>query len=670
MNSPAGLSLFYNPLDMISTALDFGEWQYGEVDASNQMLTTMGQIRGMIPFVWNPAVELALWGVGAFGNTGYASMPQNMLGLDRLTKMGADILNLALYNGMLPEGMGRDQFGNPRPFSPRPTTDIAARIASFFGIEVGNPGGSSQTSLEGALYDVLLEQNPALINDPQQLLALVNEMHEKARTGEAPEEYIEAQRREFMRGVAGPDLPGVPEPLREIFGAVARFVSPVRISSQNTTKLLITNPDVANIVGGESLVKQVIDAGGSEYDGKDIKSGIFDTPAARALEVAANEYYQGGNPELAEAVSVWRNIVSDAPEDVVLGSVTFTSEDILALSERARYDLADEWIESQGWDDAAVDAFNTKQQEILSLNPDLAGYNEYKRYVEDEYPGGVREFVDEAMLTSPSFAQFMNGLTYPKGSPDWYQSAVYADAYLAINGQRGSHYDPLTMPERGTIPGMAYGTNFSVKAQAEQEIRAMEQNGFDEYEGDIQKDIDLIYNAQTWLDQNYPGVKAGAWLDKDVYAAMKAAGVAAPKPEDASVAYEYLEWLPANATGPDTSLRNFLEERSSGSDETRGFEKATDVTDDMLAEQAGYELVHTDPTARNTSSNGTGIKATPKEPLGLRSGPSTGNPIINGFVYDASMPSATVIHQQDGWAQISVLGVTGWVPEAYLQAVP
>jgi hypothetical protein len=671
MNSPAGVAMWMNPLDMIGTALIHAEWQYGAnaMAGMQRDLTMLGAAReGMIPFVWNPLVEFGLYMAGAFGEG--AQLPANPLGIDRMTSLGASVLNIAKLHGLLPAGMGEDALGNFQPFAPRPITDILGQLVTHFGKDVPNPYGGVQASQKGFLYDVILEDNPTITSD--ELLVRVQEIEDAVASGQAPEEWVESQRRLTQMQWTGPVFPGLPDalkPFEGFIGAGIRQIAPIRITAQSETKMLLQKPDMANVVPGmaDNRIRNL--PTDDQYDAKDVKNALYDTPEALALDNAYEQWYDGGNPELAALMGTYYDIANGAMESVSIGDVTFAND---GTEEAKNYDLANEWLASQGFTEADINAFYDERDAMEAANPDLANYRAYQQHV-GNYPGGAEAFVDEAVRTNESFADFMRGVPYAPGTPDYYDAATWPDAYFALTGQRGSVYDPLDATS-GTVagnvvPGLPSGTSFATKRAADEQIElAVSGEGdYAAFEASVSDDVKNLFYGQQVLDEIFgPGVyKVGDYLPGDHWdmalAGWKSKGVYVPKPEDAPVAYEYADWLANNATAPDHSVSAFLASRERG-DGGGDLDALPEPTPEAYAEiMRGATLVTAPSTGKGAPPEGRPARTA--QTIEIRSGPNPANPMITTL--PPGLP-IDIVASQDGWIQvIAIGGATGWMPESY-----
>lgn len=669
MNSPSGVALFMSPLDMIGTAFHLNELEMGATDAGNETLTALGQAKGMIPFVWNPAVELVLSFAGAFGPG--ASMPNNMLGLNRATTLVADVLNWANYEGMLGD-LAKDANGHPIYIPPRPLDDIILKVAGHFGMPVVPSTASFEKETHAYLYENILAEYGDM--DLASLNAMASEMYERAKTGDVDPLLYDAQAEAAANGMKGPEYSFLPEGLRQVVGAVQRYVSPVRMSARSEMGALIQYPGMSNVLpsGNKSIVETLAPLGGDEFDQKNNRNAMFQTPRRMAMDVAYNEYYDGGNPELAELSDTYYDIGGNrmgAP--VVAGGVEYSLADMNAMSDKQRYDVAEQWLLDQGYQKSDLRAMEEYKDQIIAENPDVGGYIAYQRYV-DNYPGGPAAFAAEAMKTSPSFAAYMAGQGDPS-SPDYFDYVGTKDAYFAISGEQSGIYDQANVPDQGYIPGLPMGTNFITKYQTDKQVEDAlsdeKGEGFQKLVSDVTTSVNAIYAAQEWLNVNYPGVRADGDIDYNVYKAMKAAGVTAPKAEDAALAYEYYNWLEQNPTATDFSVEAFIDNRESTGGGT-SWSDLPDATPEMIEQQRNLNLTQSAPVSTQDLQN-IGIMGTLSQYSPLYYGPTDTSSIT--FELGAGAPVKEIYRGNDGWSQVYVpkVGggqVIGWVPTASIAA--
>jgi hypothetical protein len=684
VNSPGGVTLFFSPLDLASTFLLFN-W---ELTGNNPLqtkgdLTWFGQLKNLAPLPINPALDILAYEMGLYGGED-APVPYNPTGMDQMVARVAQLINLAGVHGKLPSGMLTDEFGNFQPLGERVLQEkLVAASAALAGRPQIDVYASAKANTQYFLEDVLREEHPEWATDPngENLLSRrANEIMLAVDAGqEAPAEYLEAQSRLVDMSLTGPDYPGMPEPLKNALGLVQRVVSPIRITAQPTTKM-------QRLYG----VGQVGDAPGSlpalgttdDYDLKDAKNRPYDTLDMALLRATNEDYWDiGKDTGIADAARMFNQIgKGTTTANVTIGGYTYTPSQLALMPESERYDIAEKYLTAQGFTPDDKDAYYTARDELMAAHPDLAGYHEYTSYLES-YPGGAQGFVDAAVRTSPAFARYMQQTGTTPGTPDYYQAATYPDAFFALEGRRSEVYDPLNLPEAGTIPGLAHGETFAMRRALQDAVDAAAQksapaNDYEVFVADVDDKVANLYHAQRLLDETFPGSGLRAGVDfipntYGMYDTMKAVWDEHNVwvPEKGDIAYEYYyEWLPANATAADHSVEAFLDQR-----ERTGPGKSADMpapdAADILAQQ-GMAAVEASPARLDASGmpDTSGMpRATPAYAVEMRTGPSTNNPINVDAVYP-EMALYVADRSPDGqWALVVAPGgLTGWVPTAAL----
>lgn len=694
LNSPAGLTLYMNPLDAISTMFVFADWQYGEgmPDAIKGDLTWLGTLRGVLPALIAAPVDYVTWLAGGYGGED-ARMPYNVTGLTPLTRRVAQVLNLAGEAGLLPLGMGQDAQGNFHPFNETPLEDVAAHIGAVLGRPVAEGQASLQARQEQHLQQILIDNHPEWATDPQgadKLLATTLQMKNDAAAGTYSPEWLEAEQAANGDATAGPDFSGLPEPLRFIFdnpvveGAV-RALTPIRMMSEPTIKTQLRDGNVPVGVN-------------DEFDAKQIKNTPYDTLEVANTKALNEGWWDvGADTGLKDASRVYHNIGNgtiDAP--ITIYGKTYSKESLAdgVMTETQRYDVAKLYLDSQGFTPSDLDAYDAARDKIEAANPDLAAFHDFTTYVHG-YAGGEeaipnKAFVDAAVQSSPSYARYMQRTGYPPGSADYYKAGDSAEAFYALEGKPTSIYDPTELPDKGTIPGQPTGVTFSVMRAFEANADAVANSGsggdgstYDDFVGDVQKNVDNLYNAQQMVDAWFPGAgyQAGVTrFDYDTYKAMQAAGYNAPAKGD--IAYEYNDWLLSNATTADPSVKAFLDQRERTTDTATGTAAPVEnVTPQMIAEQHGRTLDVVDSAVPRTADGAIDTASMPwvamNQEMPLYSGPSfdAETPLVlqGPTVNAAGVPVGglrlkLVRRSADGqWAEVIGPGnQVGWVPTVVL----
>jgi hypothetical protein len=674
LNSPAGLTLFTNYLDAISTMFVFGEWQYGESfgEAMKGDLSALGEVRGVLPAVVAAPYDFALWASGAYGGED-ARLPYNLTGLTGMTKRGAQIVNDLGYRGLLPAGMGQDAQGNFHPFSEVPLEEVAMQIGAFLGRPPVDLYASTQARVDMHLEQILLEDHPEWATDPtgeDQMRAAITQMKLDAEAGNWAPEYLEAEHLANGDALTGPDFPGLPEPLRGWVGGAVRALSPLRMMSE---------PEIKSQLRDGEMPVGVKD----EWDAKNVKNATYDTLEMAVLNGQNEDYWNiGADTGLKDASRVYQSITNaNFDGTLTIYGKSYTKEALVdgVMTETQRYDVANDYLASQGYTSSDLDDYYAAREAMEAAHPDLAAYHDFTAYTK-EYQGGLPAFVDAAVRSSPSYARYMAQLPYPPGSAEYYAAGDTTDAFYALEGRRGSIYDPTVLPDTGTIPGQPPGMTFAMKraleANADEAAAGGSGDGttYDDFVGDVQKSVDDLYNAQQMLNEWFPGagyVAGVTYFEYDTYEALKAAGYSVPKKGD--IAYDYYDWLLGNPTTTDGSVKAFLDQRDRGSETGTAAAKQENVPFEMILAQRGGNVNVVDPSVPRADAGAidtsqmqrvTPVDTTPDAGL-IYSQPNLTQP--TGLV----VPSGQllyVIEQHGDWAYVIAPGnQVGWIPTVALK---
>jgi hypothetical protein len=555
LSSPVGSVLFANPTSMMGAMLFFADWQYGmEPQKVGDDLTMLGQVRGLWPTLINPLWDsLILWAGGYGGEDASQRFSTDPSGAERIPRDLIRILNLASLNGDLPEGMMRDENGNPTTLPERPITDLWAKFGSALsGLVRENPQPipnvyASITSGEQAhLMDLLVAEHPDWAADPvngenlitREFSRIVSE--NEAGTGTDPL-LVEAQRLHLESQLRGPELESLPEGLRGVAGAVLRNISPMQMTTRPEMALALRSTPIQTPGKAPQELPEFAD----EFDDNEMTSAIYDTPEMTAFSNLEEDSW--GDPALNEASKKAKAIREGTGEQTVNG-VTYSEEQIRSMTDTRRNLLARESLEEAGFSYEDISAQFEQGRAMEEANPELA---EYKGYVDSLGEDGSPErkaAVDELYASEPAFKRAMDQSPYPKGSPEWYDKAAeWEETFLKSKGERTSNYDPDPL----TIEGMSTSQYAVERAETRE---AYEEEAANSFTGQRERSVNEYVLAQQLLDQQYPGYgyKVGAGnLPSDVWSQMRGVWQSA----DIDTSYitksshygnEYAQWRAAN----------------------------------------------------------------------------------------------------------------------------
>lgn len=469
--SVGGFSTWFSPTDFIQSLLTGAAFaQESDPDAWRDM-TRLGELVKGFPFFVHPM----LIGVGyAAGALGPQYPAPNLTGAETFGANAINLFNLAnfqdapfmkIFNAM---GMGVDANGNKVPIPPRPLNELYARV--------GNALSTALAPITGLTPDEVVSSGAGLAVDVKTIgMQETRAAHPEWDTGEDPDEMQIMQH--VTEVLADPNSPeykdwyqkatsepyqmgaGWPQPL----AALARIASPIGVATMPEQKA------VDKFKGGLEPSGQTplrSDATLGEKVRNQSLYGVANTVEARQLNDQVNEYKAVVPPDQQAAKTEGDDIAycteneCRLDHDVEIGGATYTPEELQALEQSARYDLKDQYLLEQGYDEEAMLQAKDDQLEYLANHPDVAAYQAYLSLVDQAAPEGTPEelkakpFVDQAVLTNPSFAQYVRTeMTDPDTGAIDYGKAFSPPAFLALQGVRSSEYSPLTGNDPSTAPG-------------------------------------------------------------------------------------------------------------------------------------------------------------------------------------------------------------------------
>lgn len=506
MNTPAGFTVWYSPVDLFSTLLTFADWQMEAGESPFDDLTWLGRMRNHIPFMLNPLLDFAAYAIGAYGPD--AQVP-DLLGLNRPATMATDLLNLANAEGLLPgwvraAGIGVDAQGNPVPLQPKKLTELYARVGNGLSsalkevtglrpVPIPNTAASQQRSIAYILEQNFRVDYPGL---PQED---IDRKVTDALADPGSAEYQRAWRMQadmpYMTGDT--PLPGWAEgAFRALISPVQMYAAPEQQFLDSTMKGLEPSGDIPprnlptyQLADGTVLTAQDLGAMTPEqqqamaetdpgfgqwmkevsWANNAAKYGASDTVETRVFKEQVDGYWNAGDPAI-NAVSKTSNGIykGSITEPVSIGGVIYSPEDIAGFDQDTRKALSNQYRDEQGvtWD--MIDANYAQRDAYLAEYPNVAAYvgwedtaGTYHPGWKDgwkAYPGATEEeqkvqYVTDLLATNPDYADYManNGYDLQSGAIDW-DHALNEEAYLASQGIRPGIYDPISSPTMEPLP--------------------------------------------------------------------------------------------------------------------------------------------------------------------------------------------------------------------------
>jgi hypothetical protein len=500
MNSPAGMSIWYSPLDLLSTLFTFAEWQGdgGSEIPEYDDLTAVGEKRAQVPLMLNPLLDTLAAMLGVYGPD--AKIP-DLWGLNRPVNAAADFLNLLNANDMLPGTMGKDVFGNKIPFPARPLQELYASAAThvsraleplmdpafeamgleFQPLRPPPPDGSWETN-----FGYFLEQGARIHNpnaDGREILTLIHDA--KMDPGHPLNDYAYGRMAEMPYEMSEDFLSPLPDWLQNSIGGVVRMFSPIQIQA-NSEQMMIDRRMKGMPSSGTVPPRYIPEE--DEFLWNDLKDAASQTPAGIDLALRVDEHFSGLDLAGMGAISKgWTEIAYGGTENPYTGKITpfineeitiagetYTQDQLLAMPKGQRQDLADLYLNDQG---TTPEALDTYKDDLRAYNdgirippgeeghnpalydPELVAYLDWQGATRD---GGI-EAVYSQMEGNPAYAQYvMDNAINPDGTINT-KYATNEDAYLTSMGIKPSVYSPAVPPP--TSSPMGIDTHFNTPVQ-------------------------------------------------------------------------------------------------------------------------------------------------------------------------------------------------------------
>jgi hypothetical protein len=460
MNSPAGMSVWFSPFDMIGSLLTMADWQKGEEQQAFQDLTELGKVFKAMPLFINPLLQAGAYELGLLGPDYPAPA---ITGTETFFARGTDLLNLANaedaafmkpFNAL---GVGVDANGNKVPIPPRSLQELYSRVGNAIStalmpltglppVEVISSGAGMarniQTIGEQQTRENYPQWNDGSVEGAIRISSHITDVMSDPGSAEYQDWYKRAAQAPFQAG----DLP---QPL----GGLARIASPIGISSQPEQRRL---DQMEGLEPSGNIPPRVLPEGDLGGDLNDFaKYGASKTPEGRALSEQDLEFKNLLPPEL-KAVRDTVNAISGGylDEPITVGGRTWSNEELSELSRSDNYRVREQYALEQGYSlDEEVYATYDTEAEWKAEHPEYAAYDAYKGMI----PYGEEQaFAEQMAATNPGFAQYLQSqmTDHVTGEVKWYLVKT-PDAYLASQGIAPSVYSPLVGNEPSTIPGGA-----------------------------------------------------------------------------------------------------------------------------------------------------------------------------------------------------------------------
>lgn len=365
------------------------------------------------------------------------------------------------------------------------------------------------------------------------------------------------------------------------------------------------------------------------------------TPEAALGKVEEVEYADVAGDAGSRANQIWSTIAyGDDPGFVTVGagpqSTTLSAEQVKALSQQERYDLAD-MVVAQWYGPTLRDEVQLKQDAYQADNPHFAEFKDWQGTLKDL---DLAVYRDDLRKGNPNAARFLDdqeeylATQVQPGTPEYQErldmTTRSMEMWNAINGVKQGVYDTNPAPTRSATAAPPFdpanptgGGDFTPFPDDGTSQLRMEQTAYSQGMDRVDTALTQIYGqAMRYGDIGHPMMKEAAKSELTRY------GVPVPTP--GSNLTQYWDWQKLQPPTGDTSIEAFARFRQGGPVVPTNGTVPGSTSADALAHLGG--LVGVQPTTGNSALNAI-----------LNPPPQTGNPVVqltNGM-----------------WAEHSIMGL-------------
>lgn len=336
-----------------------------------------------------------------------------------------------------------------------------------------------------------------------------------------------------------------------------------------------------------TLTSGEIAASDPTYDAAQVERTLIPTGNEDATGLVIDQQRAGnvGTPEGRNASTLWNTIAlfddpeairAAMPQGVTVGGTTYAPEQIVALPDQERMDLADQVLLSQPDGGAALVAQRTARDTFAADHPEYARYADWRTAVREDAdlintsPDSTSDqrliaWADRQARTNQNFgtwwrderARIEQTVTDPaERDTQLGMSATSSDAYLSYQGIKPDVYaaDPQPMLGPDTLGGSGGGSGYAASTPVD--LRAQLETEAAQYRADVELtnqrlrdmtgDPDLRYELLVQDPQGGPAARV----------ALERRGFDVPRM--GSSLFDYSNWLAEQAPGSDISFDAYV----------------------------------------------------------------------------------------------------------------
>jgi hypothetical protein len=580
--SPAGFAMSLNPLTLSSSFLGLASMEQASEKAQLTGLGRLfeGGIVGNNLFL-SPLLKAGLGWLGAFGRDYYQQDLTGMRRMENMVNRTLEVVNSELYTFHTSRG------GNPALVPNITLNDFQGLMHEAMSGKI--PGTMEVPPLDGqrveqgqfASYvaDEVLKRNPELgepVIDPVTGKATTYEFEAAVREALAnpDSDAYQAGLESYTQSLFAGPMTDKGGPMAVLGGALRENL-PIMMTVQPSSRV----DRWGRINRDEMRENQVTGMlPGTEKTAVDAAMGHlpYETEEMRAYELVKNDYWGNSNPQAKAARGTAKTITDGTLTEpiTVLPGVTFTPEEVAAMSEKDRWRLRDAWLDSAGYgDDEGV--YQENQAKVLAEHPELAAAFGWEDWIE-EYPGGPLAALDATAAVNPNVAQWARdpkNVQARQNSPEEFAANL---KYLGplVAGIKAARFSfPVDKAYAGKVGGLegSVGTWYleeNAGGEYVSEWQTAAEEGLPEYTETVNA-LNTFDPSGATAAEYTANVAAGS--SRPIPYGAYSAGVRGYVPDGPQFG-EYLTWAQGQPQGMDTSPATWQQESGRAYDRERTIE--------------------------------------------------------------------------------------------------
>jgi hypothetical protein len=577
MRTPAGFAMSLNPLTLSSSFLSMAGMEQPD---SKSQLTGLGRffeggVVGNNLFL-APLLKASLGWLGAFGRDYYQQDLTGMRRDENLVNRLLEVVNHEVYTFHTTKG------GNPAIV---PNIDLNMFQGMLHEAMSGKiPGTMEVPPLDGQrveqgafanyVADELLRLNPELgIPDAEGNTYEFETAVREALANPDSEAYQAALENYSSSLFAGP-LSDKGGPMA-VMGAALRENLPLQMNVQPSSRVDRwgrKNRDEMREAGTTGMLPE------DEKTAVDAAMGFlpYETEEMRAYQLVKNDYWGNSNPQAKAARATGKSIVDGTITEpiTVLPGVSFSPEEIAAMSEKDRWRVRDAWLDSAGYaDDEGV--YKENQEKVIAEHPELASAFGWEDWIES-YPDGPLAALDATAAVNPNVARWArdpNNAAARQNAPEEFEENL---KYLGplVAGIKADRFDfPVDKKYAGVVGGLtgSVGTWYTEERASGEyvsEWQTAAEEGLPQYQETVNA-LNAFDPSGATAAEYQANIAAGS--SRPIPYGAYSAGVRGYVPDDNKFS-EYLAWASTEPQGMDTSPARWQQESDRAYDRERTIE--------------------------------------------------------------------------------------------------